>query len=120
MDDQEQEPPQGMPLFDAVRSREKKDEGITEAAVANIGWLGAALLLLEKLDLHEVTGEGLRLWLLEKKLPHPSKPNAWGAMTQHAIRKRLIRPSGRWEPMRDVRSHARQTPVYFTRLHVEG
>lgn len=109
-----------MPLFDAVRSREKRDEGMTEAMVANMGWTAAALSLMERLDLHEATGEELRLWLIGKKLPHPTTPNAWGALTNHAIKKGLLRPSGRWVPMRAVRSHARQTQVYYTRLHVEG
>jgi hypothetical protein len=43
---------------------------------------------------------------------HPASPNAWGALVNSAVRKAILKPTGHYRPMKDVRSHARKTAVY--------
>jgi hypothetical protein len=60
---------------------------------------------------HGVTGEDIRRMLLPH-VGHPASPNAWGALVNSAVRKAILKPTGHYRPMKDVRSHARKTAVY--------
>lgn len=59
----------------------------------------------------EVTGEDIRMMATERGI-EPHHWNAWGAVMMHMVRSKMIFKTGRWVPMQDKSSHARQTPVY--------
>ena len=59
----------------------------------------------------EVTGEDIRL-TCEARGIEPHHHNAWGALVMYAVRKGYLSHTGRYEPMKVSRSHARRTPVY--------
>ena len=59
----------------------------------------------------EATGEEIRL-RCEARGIEPHHHNAWGSLIMTALRKGLLRHTGRYAPMTVKRSHARRTPVY--------
>ena len=59
----------------------------------------------------EATGEEIRL-RCEARGIEPHHHNAWGSLIMAALRKGLLRHTGRYAPMTVKRSHARRTPVY--------
>lgn len=61
-----------------------------------------------------VIGEDIRRHLTELGIePHHS--NAWGAVMVHAVRLKLLTPTGAWRAMKQPSSHARKTPEYYIR-----
>jgi hypothetical protein len=108
--------PLTVPLSDAhaAAGRGGRDGGITAVTGSNEEWADDALRLLRRMhrEHEEATGEDIRVWLGLQGLAAPSDPHAWGALTNHALRLGIIDPTGEWRPMRDPRSHARQTRVY--------
>ena len=71
--------------------------------------LGAIDIITEGQTL---TGEDIRLRLIQEQIK-PHHHNAWGALISAAVRKGLIRETGRWIAMRDTKSKARRTPEYW-------
>lgn len=70
-----------------------------------------ALAVVELLRGQEVTGEQLRLFISARGVV-PHHHNAWGAVTMTGLRRGLLNPTGRYEPMTGPASHARKTAVY--------
>jgi hypothetical protein len=108
------------PLLDYIASAKARDECMQRVDENNQNWMALALLQLQQLARshgswanteHGVTGEDIRVMLLPH-VGHPNSPNAWGNLTMQAVRKKLIVATGEYRPMKDVRSHARKTPVY--------
>lgn len=100
---------------DAIQQR---NEVLDAVADNNVGWLKQALEIMQKLpEGTERTGEGFRLLLLERGLAEPKHSGAWGALTGTLSRRRILVPTGEWEPMKQKSSHGRLTRVYrLTRL----
>ena len=73
-------------------------------------WQAEALAVILKMD-GEFTGEDVRLECRDAGVT-AHHPNAWGQFILQAIKDQHIEPTGRWQPMRDPRSHKRQTQVY--------
>jgi hypothetical protein len=71
--------------------------------------LGAIDIITEGQTL---TGEDIRFRLMQEEI-QPHHHNAWGALISAAVRKGLIRETGRWVAMRGARSKARRTPEYW-------
>lgn len=95
--------------------KQLKQEGIERVLSSNLSWAQKATAMLPSLILgkEEITGEEIRFGLLELGLPEPSKPNAWGAITNRAVRAGLLLDSGRVSYMTDETSHGRRTPVWI-------
>lgn len=102
-------------LFDA---RQARDEGIAKTASKNESWLERAISMLPAMKkeysyVTGVTGEAVRVWMLAHGLPHPSSQHAWGMLMRVAMKRGLIRDTGRQTQMITERSHARRTPLWL-------
>lgn len=98
-------------LFDA---RQARDEGIAKVEVVNVTWLGASLALLSSMKAEghtTATGEGIRIWLTAAGIV-PSSPHAWGMLIRTAMKRGLIKDTGRQVQMFTEKSHARRTPLW--------
>ena len=90
-----------------------KQRGIDLVTDNNLGWMARAMLVIESLPSgSRYTGEDVR-HVVEDAIGPPGHHNAYGALVSHAVRKRLLAPTGDWQKMKDPQSHARQTPVYW-------
>lgn len=98
-------------LFDPTESKARRDEGMARAALRSSDFMELALLAINLLPRGEYTGEVIRADLLNKGI-EPGHPNAWGALINAAVRRGLIRQTGRYVPMQAKKSHARATQVY--------
>lgn len=61
----------------------------------------------------EVTGEGIRLQLLERGLRPPETSESWGAFIGGLVKKGVLIKTGRLVPMQVKESHGRGTMVYL-------
>jgi hypothetical protein len=107
-----------MGLFDDDPDDAKKARDAALARVhANGGrWRDTALVALPYLIPGFVgTAEDIRIRLQLRGLEPPHHHNAWGDLIKAALKKRLIVPTGKRQPMRTRKSHARETPVYRVR-----
>ena len=96
-------------LFTAYAARDEALERVSEHAGTD--WNSAALNAIRRLKGQEVTGEDIRLYA-EPQIGKPPHHNAWGALIRTAKHQNLLVATGRWQPMRTPKSHARPTPVY--------
>lgn len=53
--------------------------------------------------------EDFRRWFLARGNPHPHHHNVWGAMWMSAARQGLVKKTGCYRHMQEIRSHARIT-----------
>ncbi|MBZ5673694.1 MAG: hypothetical protein LAP61_05550 [Acidobacteriia bacterium] len=104
----------------AEESRAARDAGLFQVQSNNLDWFALAMIELEEIAKHgsrhwanieTFTGETIRL-MLAPMVGQPGSPNAWGSLIMHAVRKKLIEPTGQYVSMKLERSHARKTPVY--------
>ena len=102
------------PQFDLFVSRAARDTGIAKVTSSNSKWMECALDAIRNIPLgSEVTGEDIRMKLIAMaSVGMPSKPHAWGALVNAAVRTKLITMTGEYRPMTAKASHARRTPVY--------
>ncbi len=99
------------PLFSGELLR---DEAIAKVSGNNESWLELCICSVENHDLWEggnFTGEEIR-FLCYAQVGSPTHPNAWGALVNTLVRRKIIKPTGEYRAMRDDSSHARKTPVY--------
>ena len=97
------------PLFSGELLR---DEGIAKVSDHNGAWLDLCVNEVSKSYYEgEFTGEDLRFRLLGS-IGHPGHSNAWGALINTLVRRKIIKPTGEYRAMKDDSSHARKTPVY--------
>lgn len=97
-------PPEQFDLFHGQRA---KEEALNKA---DPDWMAMVLFRIHCLPKDWVgTGEDIRRVCADFK---PRHPNAWGAAVSHAIKRKLILPTGRWKKMTSATSHARMTPEY--------
>lgn len=96
-------------------AREERDAGIAKTVAKNDSWIERALAKLPTMKADgytTATGEGMRLWLLTNGIEEPSSPHAWGALTRTAMKREIIRDTGRVVQMFTKKSHARRTPLW--------
>ena len=95
-------------LFDA---RELRDQKLQQVSDNSGSFAKDGLIKIAQLPSGEYTGERIRFILSEQGIiPHIS--NAWGALIHAALRKNLLRKTGKISYMRSKRSHAHNTPIY--------
>ena len=89
-----------------------KEEGIHKVSEHNENWLEDCVKQAEVIGEGVLaTGEDIRFWC-EATVGHPKHHNAWGALINTLLKRKIIVPTGEWRPMKDRASHARKTPVY--------
>lgn len=103
--------------LDLVASLEARDAGIAQVSDSHVAWIedardGIRWLRSNGMLPLEVTGEDIRVALLAAGMPAPKRPHAWGALMRTLATGGAIEDTGRSVHMRDVRSHARRTPVW--------
>ena len=98
------------PLFSGELLR---DEGIAKVSDNNDNWMQLAIMDAEGFVHRHLcfTGEDIRFYLVQR-VGHPGHSNAWGALINTLVRRKIIKPTGEYRAMRDDSSHARKTPVY--------
>lgn len=103
------------PLFDLKAGKELRDEGIKQVSDHNEDWMEncycRAFSFVNGVKPEHFTGEDIRLHC-QKHEAEPKHPNAWGALINTLIKRKIITPTGEHRPMKDKTSHARSTPVY--------
>jgi hypothetical protein len=97
-------------LFDYAGSSLLKQRALTQ--VGRPKFISDGLLFIEQLPVGgEYSGEDIRrLAIAEDIVPHHH--NAWGALISQAIRRRLLKVTGKRKPLTAVKGHARKTDVY--------
>ena len=105
---------------DCVESRRLKEKGLKLVRENNENWMELCVSLLRSgfryVDHaghggNDFTGEDIRFHC-ERIIGPPRHPNAWGALINTLIKRKIIVPTGEYRPMKDKTSHARSTPVY--------
>lgn len=76
-------------------------------------WMDSALALLPQMarEIDWVTGEEIHLWI-EDRIGPPHHYNAWGALINTAIRRRILEGTGSYRKCKSPVRHAHRTPVY--------
>lgn len=104
-----------MTLFDLPAGELARDTALVRAEAGAGDWFADAVAAFPLLPLSDTfTGEDVRRVVLDR-LGKPRHHNAFGALINTLVRSGSIRRTGEYRPMRDVRSHARRTPVYAKR-----
>ncbi len=98
------------PLFSGELLR---DEGIAKVIGNNNRWFELCVEAAKTYIEYPATftGEDIRLYC-QRYVGHPTHPNAFGALINTLVRRKIIRPTGEYRAMRDSSSHSRRTPVY--------
>jgi hypothetical protein len=100
------------PLFSGQMLR---DAGITLVKSHNDGWMDQCLELAVKYaharGRSDFTGEDIRFFC-ENVVPAPRHPNAWGALVNILVKRKIIRATGEYRQPKDRSSHARAIQVY--------
>ena len=91
-----------------------RNEGMARVIDRNLTWAGLATSIFPNVFKRgdEVTGEDIRLRLIEAGLPTPPHENAWGALTHSLARNAFLHDTGRVVKARDPRSHARRLVIW--------
>ena len=99
---------------DLFIARQQRDVGIAKTAHKNESWLERCLAKLPQMRLYNAftTGEQLRVWMLESGIENPTSQHAWGALIRTAMKRGLLRDTGRVAQMTTEKSHARRTPLW--------
>ncbi len=104
-----------LPLFTGEVLR---DEGISQVSEHNGKWMELCVAEVKRFTLQSdqggegnFTGEDIRFWC-SRSIGCPAHSNAWGALINTLVRRKIIKPTGEYRAMKDENSHARKTPVY--------
>ncbi len=101
-----------LPLFNGEVLR---DEGIAKVSEHNESWMDLCIREVTSPgwidDRINFTGEDIRFRLIGS-IGYPDHSNAWGALINTLVKRKIIKPTGEYRAMRDDSSHARRTPVY--------
>ena len=100
-----------------------RDKGIQQVTEHNENWMEKALDRIEfgfipivRRTYQDFTGEEIRFFLNRKLIGQPKHPNAYGALINTLVKRKIIAPTGQYRQMKDRTSHARSTPVYKSAL----
>ncbi len=99
------------PLFTGELLR---DEGIANVTEHNEKWMDLCVMKMEQskwLGDGTFIGEDVRHYC-EYSVGCANHPNAYGALINTLLKRKIIKPTGQYRKMKDDRSHARRTPVY--------
>jgi len=90
-----------------------KEKGIKLVSEHNENWMIKAIRNSRDFIAYnkDFTGEDIRMNVLLWTGP-PRHPNAFGALINTLIKRKIIVPTGEHRQMKDKTSHARSTPVY--------
>ncbi len=91
-----------------------RDEGIAKVTEHNGKWMDLCVMKMEQskwLGDGTFTGEDVRHFC-EHTVGCANHPNAYGALINTLIKRKIIKPTWEWRKMRDESSHCRRTPVY--------
>ncbi len=99
-----------LPLFTGEVLR---DEAIAKVSEHNETWMELAIRSAQQfmLEKDDFTGEDIRFYC-SWNIGCPKHPNAYGALINTLLKRKIIKPTGEYRAMRDSMSHARRTPVY--------
>ncbi len=98
---------------DPEGSRQARDAALEQVGNNSGGFMDRALGAIDLItEGQTLTGEEIRFRLMQEKIA-PHHHNAWGALISAAVRRGLIRETGRWVAMRSTKSKARRTPEYW-------
>jgi len=98
--------------FDLFASKAARDDALAQVAGNSGTFMDDAICAIADLPKGMLLiGEDIRRLLTEEGIV-PHHHNAWGALTGVALRRKLLRPTGRYRYMRDVNSHGRRTAEY--------
>lgn len=102
-------------LTNIESARAARDAGIEIVTDNNQSWHDKALSMLASLSgsHRQMTGEAMRLWLIDQGLEPPAHVNAWGALTRHACTSGLIVDTGMVTQCATRASHARRAVVWL-------
>jgi hypothetical protein len=98
--------------FDLFGATQARDAALKRVRKNSGPWFDAAMELVIALA-PGWTGiaEDLRRYIT-RHIGLPHHPGTWGALTRQAIRRKLLIRTGERGPMKDRRSHARQSDIY--------
>jgi len=98
---------------DLFTGQQLRDAGISQVLNNNVDWIVLCVAEAERFAIDALcfTGEDIRLHC-RIKVGQPRHHNAWGALINILIKRKIIVPTGQFKHMRDPTSHARLTPVY--------
>ena len=97
-----------------------KEKGLKSVRENNENWMELCVSLLRSGFRYvnhaghggnDFTGEDIRFHC-ERIIGPPKHPNAYGALINTLIKRKIIVPTGEHRQMKDRSSHARSTPVY--------
>jgi hypothetical protein len=92
-------------------AEQARDEGRERVKKSNDEWFGDAMKVIAGMPSDFVgIGEDVRHYVANRIGP-PKKPQAWGSLISHAVRKNMLRETGELRKMRDLKSHARRSMV---------
>jgi len=100
-----------MDLFDAALSREARDAGLALVGYNAADFIPLGLMMIGRLAPGFYTGEDVRRQLNAGGV-YPHDAHAYGALINVAVRRGLLKATGRWVPMTAISSHARKTAEY--------
>ena len=106
------------PLFQT--GTQLRDKGMAQVSEHNENWMTKAIEAATEwvrifghiAPNDDFTGEDIRMMLITIKVGEPSHPNAYGALINTLLKRKIIVPTGEYRAMKDNTSHARKTPVY--------
>lgn len=97
------------------RSNRARDIGMEQSTCANASLLEDAIERLPGMHVRgeTATGEQIRFWLTANGLKHPpTHQNFWGAFIAVAVKRGLLRDTGRSVRASSVKAHARRIVVW--------
>ena len=98
------------PILDFIEASKARDVGLTLAAENSGDFITRALAVVASMT-GEVQGENIRAECIARGVqPHSHK--AWGALVQSAIKRGLLKPTGRYEKTKSVKTHCHPTQIY--------
>ena len=99
-------------LFDLPQSRDLRNRGINKVTGNNTLWHERCIAALALYNWPPYfTGEDIRRHCIGLGLT-PVHPNAWGALINQLVKRKMIVASGHYSLPKDVRSHARKIQLY--------
>ena len=99
---------------------EKRNAVLDDVADRNASWLRQAAAEMARIaDGAEGTGEHFRKVLLDRGVPAPQRPHAWGALINTMTKRGVLVRTGERRPMLDPKAHGRSTDVYVKRTPAE-
>lgn len=98
------------PILDFIEASKARDAGLTLAAENAGDFITRALAVIASMT-GEVQGENIRAECIARGV-EPQSHKAWGALVQSAIKRGLLKPTGRYEKTKSVKTHCHPTQIY--------